>query len=302
MMSTLGKRIRNYISYHSRKVRIRCLVIGSVIRWGVFRITSFLKFNKSIEEKLVVSMTTTPKRIEYLKKTLKTVITQSVSAAEIAIYIESDHIDLLEEIAREFAVFNVKVHPSHEKLRAGTKLIPELARDTGREIILILDDDVIYPHNLIKSMLRTLHNNGGSVVVCNWAQTCGVDVTGKPQHYRDWREIRNTGELSANAMPLGVAGVMAARSTFPRQIRDTDVFRDVCDCIDDLWYWCHFALSDTRVVMNETLMRVPITWPGSQDSALWRTENKIDGPKDVAFRKLLNEYPEFWEKIYGTTN
>lgn len=285
-------RFRNLIWFYSIRIRQQTAILLSRVRW-IFRF--FLR--SQLEDSVVVTMTSIPVRFDYLVKTLKCLVTQDVRPAEIAIYVHVNNATELKKKLRKLKIDSIKIYEVENDLGPATKLIPELARQNRPPVVIYLDDDVIYPRNALRTLLRTLRRLEGQVVVANWALHCKFDENRVPLNYKNWESLRYSGPTPYSAMALGVGGVALKRDLAPASILETERLYELTEFTDDHWYWAHFVQADIPLVLNDKKSRIPITWPGSQNEALWRVENVEGGRKDRALRKLMNEFPIFAERI-----
>lgn len=122
--------------------------------------------NKNIERP-IVSLTTVPKRIHFLKPTLVSLLKQSVPPLEI-------HINLGEDFFKGAQIPNflndlkiIKVHWVKKDRGPATKYIPTLERfKNSNQLIVIVDDDMYYSSRLIEDLITAENNSGGKKVFC----------------------------------------------------------------------------------------------------------------------------------------
>lgn len=101
---------------------------------------------------IVITMTTTPSRINLLEHTLKSLLDQSRPPSRIVLnlpaYSEREQTAyVLPDSLKQLSCLDV--HPCKD-LGPGTKLIPRLGAEAPDTPLLVLDDDRIYPHWLIE--------------------------------------------------------------------------------------------------------------------------------------------------------
>jgi glycosyltransferase involved in cell wall biosynthesis len=111
---------------------------------------------------------TTYKRHEYLKSTLKSVECQSFKDFEVIIS-DNDPEQTGKEIVESFDS-RFKYFPNHENLGMKKSFNKSLERSTGEFIVMIADDDPIYPDMLetLIALSENYPNHGMYLGGCNW--------------------------------------------------------------------------------------------------------------------------------------
>lgn len=104
---------------------------------------------------IVVSLTTTPNRLPFLEKTLKSLLRQSLAPARILLNLprhssrDGAAYVLSEGLAN---VAGLHVVWLDEDLGPATKLLPTLVGASPNQMIAVVDDDQIYPRNFIADL------------------------------------------------------------------------------------------------------------------------------------------------------
>jgi hypothetical protein len=110
---------------------------------------------------VIVSLTTIPSRLPYLDDTLKSLLRQTRPAAEIRLYIPS--FSLREqrryEIPQAYRQLKSITVIACEDFGPATKFIPALTSLPPDQPVLVLDDDRIYPPNLIADLETATRSN-----------------------------------------------------------------------------------------------------------------------------------------------
>ncbi len=118
-------------------------------------------------ERPIVSLTTVPKRIPYLKPTIVSLLKQTVLPKEI-------HINLGEDFFKGFEIPEflndlkmVKIHWVKKDMGPATKYIPTLERyKNTSQLIVIVDDDMYYSKKLIEDLATAEKKSNGKKVFC----------------------------------------------------------------------------------------------------------------------------------------
>lgn len=144
------------------------------IRYHFYNLFDLHKLEKKAEankpkytELPVVSFTTVPKRIPFIKPTLVSLLKQSVPPKEIHINLGEDFFkgteipDFLKDLSM------VKVQWVKKDMGPATKYIPTLERyKNTNQLIVIVDDDMYYSDKLIEDLITAEKKSDGKKVFC----------------------------------------------------------------------------------------------------------------------------------------
>lgn len=120
------------------------------------------------DNKIVVTMTTIPDRIDYIGPTIASILDQNIRVDEIALnipYISRKGIEykiptwLLELSQYDF----IKIHRIDKDYGPASKVLPTLKREINGTKIIVIDDDVIYHSNTINKLIRTFNKKNNLI-------------------------------------------------------------------------------------------------------------------------------------------
>jgi hypothetical protein len=168
-------------------------------------------------------------------------------------------------------------------------------------LILYLDDEIIYPRNLVASLAHTLDAWPDSDVVFNWGQIVPLwdENAGCIPNYSTWKTTNLISPEKNLVVPLGVAGVLLKRDSVPLEVTNFEMFQEISQSNDDLWYWFHFVQNNLKLVKSFENFESPIYWRGSQKQALWKT-NIIQGENDNIIKRMMEKSPKFHALILNS--
>jgi hypothetical protein len=283
----------NVSAMYYRQFLYHFRVLRNNVLWLLFR--SRLYKPQNVDRRIVISLTSYPARFEYLAKTLKTLMIQTTSPNAVRVYIEEKDFPQIGPRLLRFRKLGVTFCPTVSGWRAATKLIPEILRDEAKEdLILYLDDEIIYPRNLVASLVHTLDAWPDSDVVFNWGQIVPLwDANaGCIPKYSTWKTTNLVSPEKNLVVPLGVAGVLLKRASVPVEVSNFVKFQEISQSNDDLWYWFHFIQNNLKLVRSFENFESPIYWRGSQEQALWKT-NIIQGENDNIIKRMMEKSSRF---------
>src|SRR5690606_13618309 len=102
-------------------------------------------------------------------------------------------------------------------------------------LIITVDDDVLYPPDMIDQLYRAYLASPG-MVYAHRAYRMGVDRHGRLRPYDKWESAGDGGVPSLLVFPTGIAGVLYSPGVFDEDVLDQDTFMRLCPNADDIWF------------------------------------------------------------------
>lgn len=210
----------------------KLLPIRSIIKTLSSIFFSYVLYKKQYTQKdLIISLTSFPARFRYLKRTIRSILAQTVLPEKICVVLcldEFKHHDLasneLKKISKIIEVIWIK-----EKIRSYGKLLPARERYPDKSIITI-DDDVLYEDWRISELL-SFHIKHPNTIVAHRARKV------ENKSYDKWQFIER-GQVDNNFILTGVGGVLYP----PKEKVSLDKIDNISDAIlicptaDDIWF------------------------------------------------------------------
>lgn len=114
-------------------------------------INNYKYLKKCVDCRVVISLTTTPDRIKFIKPVIKSLLDQTVKVDQIGLNIPNNDLYKIPKSLKEMC----NIFKCGRDYGPGTKFIPTILRETSANtIIIMLDDDYIYDKNFIKKILK----------------------------------------------------------------------------------------------------------------------------------------------------
>lgn len=157
-------------------------------------IEKYKNLPKASDNRVVLTFTTTPEKIDKLKPMINSILDQTVRVNQIIMvipeYIRNKYKipDYLKDI--------VTIIPSGKNYGEGTKLIPTLLREKESDTIIIaINDNIVYGKDFLQEMIEKsnknpntiiLENNNNSILVKPICFNIDVINRGKEEFDNDW--------------------------------------------------------------------------------------------------------------------
>lgn len=135
-----------------------------------FYINNYSNINKKSVKKVILSLTTTPNRINKIEPMLKSLLDQTIRVDQIAL-----NLPLESNSGDEYKIPNniekiCNIYRSGKDYGPGTKFIPTLLREGDIDTtIILLDDDYIYGKDFIEKLMDYSEKNEDKCIVSDHA-------------------------------------------------------------------------------------------------------------------------------------
>lgn len=199
--------------------------------------------NNFVETEVVVSLTTYSKRINDVYLVIESIAQQTVKPNRLILWLSEDEFNidsipqtLARRIEQGLEVRFCKDTKSFKKIIPTLELCPD-------SIIITIDDDYIYPHDMIENLLLE-HRQHPNAVVGNRAHEV-VFNGGSIDQYRNWK--KEVQYQSDNLFVTGCGGILYPPKSLHPMVTDVELFTELCPHADDLWLFAMSKLNGTEV-------------------------------------------------------
>ncbi|SHF47948.1 Glycosyl transferase family 2 [Modicisalibacter ilicicola DSM 19980] len=121
-----------------------------------------------------------------------------------------------------------------ENIGSYRKLLPILSEAEESDLIITIDDDVLYHPDWLKRMVETAREHP-SEIVCGRAKSIKKNFFGKYQSYYNWRRIKKS-RSGFWLLPIGCAGIAYRKNLIDESFINDRRFLDIAQVNDDLWF------------------------------------------------------------------
>lgn len=247
--------------------------------------------------RIIVSMTSYPKRINDVAKSIESLMDQTVKADEIILWLAKEQfpggVDSLPADIRVLQKRGLSIKwcddlRSHKKYYFAMKEYPE-------DIVITVDDDLYYYPDMIERLYDAHQKYPG----CVCAMRCHLvkfNKSGLVRPYKQWTIEQSTiiDTPSKALFPTSGAGTLYPPHSLDERVFDRSVSMQKCRDADDVWLKTMQNLKQTpavQVVPNRSLRYVEST----QDEALCSV-NVDGGGNDIQIANMLAMFPNSWTK------
>ena len=258
------------------------------------------------DTKIIVSLTTYPDRINFVHKTITTLLQQTMKPDEVILWLAEEQFPnkYLPEQLTDLEKFGLSIRWCND-IKSYKKLIPTL-KEYPNDIIITFDDDYYYDKNTIKSLYEEYQNYPNCIIGTRAMRL----VPNRKSH--KFNLVRRSYVYDDSYLPsflnttIGFAGVLYPPNSLSKKEKNEKTFMSIIPTNDDIWFWANAVKNNTKIVPLKNgykLKHYPIE--NSQVTGLYKvngfdTINGING--DIACNMFYKMYPEIRSKLANYLN
>ena len=239
----------------------------------------------TLPHRLVVSLTSYPKRYDVLELTLKTILTQDVRPDAVVLWIAHSDMGLLPKSIQDFRSSGLTIRATDD-LRSYKKIIPALS-EYPDAIIVTADDDVYYPPFWLRRLIDEYRADVPEVL-CHRAHRMRPNQGGF-EPYDTWQFNIRSASSDRSIFFTGVGGVLYPPSSLHQDVTNVAVLRELCPTTDDVWLNWMARLQRTPIRKVPRWIRF-YEWSGSQEVALQNSNRGSNGGNDSQIENVIRVY------------
>ena len=194
----------------------------------------------NLRKKLIVSLTSYPKRFRTLPLVLNSISNQTVLPDKIILWIENKDKKKLPSTVRNFRGIDIEF--CENGLHSYKKIIP-LLKKYRNSYVITLDDDVIYFKDTIEKLVFNSKKYPNDVIA-NCIHKIKLNKN-HPTSYKLWS--RNYRKQTKLAFFTGGAGVLYPPNCFYKDVLKKNHFKSLAPFADDIWLNWMAKLNKTNI-------------------------------------------------------
>jgi len=239
-----------------------------------------------LPSRLIVNLTSHPPRYPTLLLTLKCLLTQTVRADRVMLWIASADMATLPEPVLQLVKHGLTIRACEDRL-SYNKIVHAIEA-FPKAFLVVADDDVYYPPNWLETLVGAF-DPGKWEVICHRARAITRDDQGGVRPYLQWNEeIADTAPSALVFPTAGVSGALYRPGILHKDVTRQDLYLELARTTDDIWLY--FMSRMTGAVSRKAEGFQPIiTWAGSQTTNLVAFNNQ-GGGNDLCWKRLCDHY------------
>lgn len=243
---------------------------------------------------IIISIASYKKRLSTLPLCLETIICQTVKPNKILLFLDKKYEELPPQILT-LQEKGLKIFFVPEDLKPHNKYFYAMQQYPD-DIIITLDDDVLYPNYLVEKLVDSYCKNPYAVSAGR-VHKMSFDSYGNILPYRCWmKEAKIYNLPQMDLFANGVGGILYPPHCMDKQLFNKDKIKQLCLYGDDIWLKAMQILKGTPVVLISQNQQHPIPINGTETDGLF-VINKLQGRNDIYIKNVFNEYNLTKERI-----
>ncbi len=247
-------------------------------------------------EKIVVSLTSFPARINKVYYAIKSLMIQTEKADEIRLFLAEEQFPkkYLPKKLQKLVDRGLNIIWTDDK-RSHKKYYYSLQGQRGNELVITYDDDIIYEKDSIEKLIKA-HRCFPDCIICNRGQEILRTDDGVMKPYNQWRLNSKIGvyEPTMDVMPSTGGGCLYPYGAVPSITFDWELARKNALTADDLWMrFCSYSRGTKVVKTRQTIATLCIV-TGSQKEKL-ADINTVNGENQRVIERLADLFPSVYK-------
>ncbi len=251
-----------------------------------------------MKEKIIVSLTTYPARIQTVNQVIECLLAQTIKPDKIVLWLsyeefpnrENDLPEQLLKLERENDIFEIDwCH----NIRSYKKLIPTL-RKYPNDIIITADDDILYEPCRVENLYKTWQKHKNNIIAHRVHYIVKKD--NKIEPYLKWLHCITKTAPSFNLFLTGAGMVLYFPNCFYEDILKEELFTKLSPTADDIWFWAMSTLKGTKIRIAKSCITDLTYIDGTPESGLYHI-NCNENKNDLYMKQMLDYYPTLIQKI-----
>lgn len=235
---------------------------------------------------LIVSLTSYALRFPTLPLTLKCLLTQTMKANKLLLWIAHEDKQCLTNDILKLQELGLEIDYCQD-MGPFTKIIPTL-ESYSDHFIVTADDDIYYWPTWLEELV-TSWNGSKHDIVAHRVHKIRLNEKNLPTEYHKWTLDH---PLTQTPSPLnfatGVGGVFYPIGALHSNVLNKDAFMQLCPRADDVWLYWMSRLNGSMARLTNTSNKI-IYWPESQRLNLW-SDNFTNRANDIYIKNMIDEY------------
>lgn len=244
---------------------------------------------------IIISLTSFPDRIPYIWVTILTLLNQTKKPYKVVLWLAKEQFpdekvpgSLMRLKKRGLDIRFCDDLKSHKKYYYTMKTWPD-------KYVVICDDDMFYPENLIEKLWDEYEKNPGCII-CNSSIEVTYDEEGNIIKRGLWKhESKKNKGLQVS--PIGCDGVLYPPGSLDEEVFHKSVLKELALGQDDIWLKCMAVRKGTPAYNGGSYAHDFFNNLFTQGDGLWKTNLKTDGsgsytPNETAWMNILEKYPD----------
>lgn len=245
--------------------------------------------DKKREKKIIISLTSFPERFKNIDLCIKSLLLQSMKPDFIIIYLGNDSTkNDINKYLKKYEKYGVTIKIDNSKNIKSYKKYYYALKEFPNDIIITVDDDLIYQKDLVKSLYETYLKYPNCIV---GRRVHKIQINNKKiEKYLSWSAECNDVLVPSNQLFI----TTGAGTLFPPNIKkdnllNLELIAKYASTADDVWINFISIKNNVKRVWAPNNLQMPTTIKKSQRFSLVK-KNVEENYNDKYIEKIINDF------------
>lgn len=247
-----------------------------------------VKYKGKVQKNLIVSLTSFPARIENVWMVIEAIKRQTILPEKIILWLSREQFPTMESIpqkllAKQDELFEIRVVDgdikSHKKYYYSSREFPN-------SLLLLIDDDIFYPLDMIERLLKAYQKNP-QAVICKYGYIMKFDENGLLMPYRYWKQLTFNSK-DKNLFFGSGGGTLFTPSKLYADLTNKELFLQLTPSADDIWLNAMVKLASLPIELIDPYLPLPIK--GSNKNITLSSVNLGENKNDEQLKAVRKYY------------
>lgn len=244
---------------------------------------------KKRAQRVIVSLTSYPKRIKDVWLVIETLLRQSYKPDAVILWLAESQFDGIDSLPPRLVALQERGLTIRfcDDLRSHKKYYFAL-QEYAEDLVILADDDMFYPRDTIQKLMK-MHKKWPQDICCMTAQVIEPGFCSAPSLWRnpklDEHNLQHTDRIQA----FTGSGTLIPPGALHQDAFDSDRIQQLCFHADDLWITFMAYRKGTRLTTSKKWRAFPVSIYGTAEGSLYYI-NGEGMQNDVQWQNLLDHY------------
>lgn len=197
-----------------------------------------------VDKQLIVSLTSYGRRLYDVVYTVESIMRQTLKPNRIILWIDEKDAGNIPLALQRQQSRGLEIIVTPENIRSYKKLYHSLVKFPN-DIIITVDDDVIYEYDLIERLVNA-YKETPDVICAARCHRVKLDKGGLLP-YNQWQWHFREPSVSKLNFLTGVGGVLYPPHSLDPEVTNIEAFTSLAPTADDVWFYCMAIKNGTRI-------------------------------------------------------
>lgn len=247
-------------------------------------------------QKIIVSLTSYPARIETVWLTIETLLRQTVKPDAVILWLADEQFpdkEALPEKLKLQVTRGLQIRFCEKDLKSHKKYF-YVMQEYPEDIVILADDDIFYPYDMIDKLMKMHAEYPSDICACT-TQVIYPSIEADPIMWRNPRVDEPIIHSSQVQVFTGSGSLYPPHSLLENAF-DCDEIMQCCPYADDMWLTFKALANGTKITSFRKWRSFPVMIYETSKNSLWNI-NYSEGQNDTQWNNLKEYFQDEFDLI-----